>query len=178
MQTQRLDHILGDPIVVDYFWGQHLRARCCPCIIECITFTSTCNFPLQTLLYRYFNKNCNILYLEHLIYGLYVCTCVFLLRQKSFDMILVNNPSSYDGGVTVGIRARFKVKCTLTNLKNDQQRLTLRKMFYPYKDYSSFVGGKLTMFKLCNYGFVLTKVCCDFLDCFELFCCLWSLFYC
>jgi hypothetical protein len=29
-----------------------------------------------------------------------VCTCVFLLRQESFDMILVNNPSFYVGGVT------------------------------------------------------------------------------
>jgi hypothetical protein len=25
-------------------------------------------------------------------------------------------------------------------------------MFCPHKDYSSFLGGKLTMFKLCNYG--------------------------
>jgi hypothetical protein len=24
-------------------------------------------------------------------------------------------------------------------------------MFYPYKDYSSLLGGKLTLFKLCNY---------------------------
>jgi hypothetical protein len=24
-------------------------------------------------------------------------------------------------------------------------------MFYPHKDYSSFLGGKLTVFKLCNY---------------------------
>jgi hypothetical protein len=32
-----------------------------------------------------------------------VCMCVlvyFLLRQESFNMILVNNPSFYDGGVT------------------------------------------------------------------------------
>jgi hypothetical protein len=29
-----------------------------------------------------------------------VCTYVFLLHQESLDMILVNNPSSYDGGVT------------------------------------------------------------------------------
>jgi hypothetical protein len=33
-----------------------------------------------------------------------VCSCVFLLHQESFDMILANNPSFYDGGVTVGIR--------------------------------------------------------------------------
>jgi hypothetical protein len=24
-------------------------------------------------------------------------------------------------------------------------------MFCPHKDYSSFLGGKLTVFKLCNY---------------------------
>jgi hypothetical protein len=57
-------------------------------------------FHCKTLLYKNLNQNCNILYLEHLIYGLHVCTCVFLLRQESFNMILVNNPSFYDGGVT------------------------------------------------------------------------------
>jgi hypothetical protein len=29
----------------------------------------------------------------------------------------------------------------------------------PYNDYSSLFGGKLTVFTLCNYGFVLAKVC-------------------
>jgi hypothetical protein len=38
-----------------------------------------------------------------------VCTCVFLLRQESFDMILVNKSSFYDVGVTVGIRAMPKL---------------------------------------------------------------------
>jgi hypothetical protein len=27
----------------------------------------------------------------------------------------------------------------------------VRNMFCPYKDYSSFLGGELKMFKLCNY---------------------------
>jgi hypothetical protein len=54
----------------------------------------------KTLLYQNLNHNCNILYSEHLIYGLYVCTCVFLLCQESFNIILVNNLSFYDGGVT------------------------------------------------------------------------------
>jgi hypothetical protein len=45
-------------------------------------------------------KNYNILYSEHLIYGLYMCTCVFLFHQEFFNMILVNNLSFYDGGVT------------------------------------------------------------------------------
>jgi hypothetical protein len=30
----------------------------------------------------------------------------------------------------------------------------------PRHDYNSFFGGKLTMFKLCNYGIVLAKVSC------------------
>jgi hypothetical protein len=33
-----------------------------------------------------------------------------------------------------------------------------RNMFCPHKDYTSFLGGKLTVFKLCNYGIVLGKV--------------------
>jgi hypothetical protein len=70
---------------------------------------SMCNFHYKTLLYQNLNHNCNILYLKHLIYGLYVCTCVFLIHQESFDMFLVNNPSFYDWGVTVGIRAMSKL---------------------------------------------------------------------
>jgi hypothetical protein len=66
-------------------------------------------FLLQTLLYQNLNQNCNILYSGHLIYDLYVYTCVFLLHQESFDMILVNNSSFYDRGVTVGIRAMLKL---------------------------------------------------------------------
>jgi hypothetical protein len=34
----------------------------------------------------------------------------------------------------------------------------VRNVFYPHKDYSSFLSGKLTMFKLCNYRIVLAKV--------------------
>jgi hypothetical protein len=34
----------------------------------------------------------------------------------------------------------------------------VRNMFCPHKDYTSFLGGKLTVFKLCNYGIVLGKV--------------------
>jgi hypothetical protein len=50
-----------------------------------------------------------MLYLEHLIYGLYMCICVFLLHQESFGMILDNNLLFYDGGVTVDIRAMSKL---------------------------------------------------------------------
>jgi hypothetical protein len=31
-------------------------------------------------------------------------------------------------------------------------------VFYPHKDYNSFLGAKLTVLKLCNYGIVLAKV--------------------
>jgi hypothetical protein len=31
-------------------------------------------------------------------------------------------------------------------------------MLFPHKDYSTFLGGKLTVFKFCNYGFVLAEV--------------------
>jgi hypothetical protein len=55
------------------------------------------------MLYQNLNQICNILYSKHLIYGLYVCACVILLCQESFDMILVNNLSFYDGGVTSAI---------------------------------------------------------------------------
>jgi hypothetical protein len=54
-------------------------------------------------MYQNLNQNYNILYSEHLILSLYVCTCIFLLRQESFDMILVNNPSFYDGGFTTAV---------------------------------------------------------------------------
>jgi hypothetical protein len=59
-----------------------------------------CNFRCKTLLYQNLNQNYNILYLEHLIYDLSVRICVFFLHQESFDMILVNNPSFYDEGLT------------------------------------------------------------------------------
>jgi hypothetical protein len=36
----------------------------------------------------------------------------------------------------------------------------VRDVFFLYKDYSSFLGGKLTMFTLCNYEIVLAKVSC------------------
>jgi hypothetical protein len=55
---------------------------------------------------------------------------------------------------------------------------TVRNMFYPHKDYNSFLDDKLTMFKLCNYEIVLAKIWCNFWACFGLFCCLWSLFCC
>jgi hypothetical protein len=50
-------------------------------------------------LHQKLNQISNILYSDQLIYGLYVCTCVFLLHQESFDIIMVNNPSFYNGGV-------------------------------------------------------------------------------
>jgi hypothetical protein len=46
---------------------------------------------------------------------------------------------------------------------------TMRNMFCPYKDYSSFLGGKLTMIKLCNYEIVLAKVSCMIFLLFHMF---------
>jgi hypothetical protein len=37
-----------------------------------------------------------------------VRTCIFLLCQEYFDMILVNNLSFYDGGVTVNFKHKMK----------------------------------------------------------------------
>jgi hypothetical protein len=85
-----------------------------------------------------------------------VCTCVFLLRQESFDMILVNYSSFYDGGVTVGIRPMLKLSARTLKMTNNI--FMARNMFCPHNDYSSFLGGKLTMFKLCNYEIALAKV--------------------
>jgi hypothetical protein len=84
----------GRPVGVDRFWGWHRRTKCCPYIIEWFTSAFTYTFSTAKLYcIKSWIKTCNILYWEHLIYGLYVCTCVFLLQQESFDMILVNNPS-------------------------------------------------------------------------------------
>jgi hypothetical protein len=33
-----------------------------------------------------------------------------------------------------------------------------RNVFCPHKDYSSFLGGKLIIFKFCNYEFVLAII--------------------
>jgi hypothetical protein len=38
--------------------------------------------------------------------------------------------------------------------------LTVRNVLFPHKDYNNFLGGKLTVFKLCNYRIVLAKVSC------------------
>jgi hypothetical protein len=68
------------------------------------------------------NKNYNILYLKHLIYSLYVCTCVFLLHQESFDMILVDNPSFYDGGVIETTLYHPKTRDSREGIFDDNQR--------------------------------------------------------
>jgi hypothetical protein len=35
---------------------------------------------------------------------------------------------------------------------------TVRNVFYPNKGHNSFLGGKLTVIKLCNYRIVLAQV--------------------
>jgi hypothetical protein len=81
-----------------------------------------------------------------------VCALVYsLLHQESFDMILATNPS-YQMGVSQLVSERTKVKCMLTSFKMTNNIFTVRNIFCPYKEYSSFLGGKLTMFNLCNYA--------------------------
>jgi hypothetical protein len=89
---------------------------------------------------------------------LYVCTYVFLLYEESFNMIIVNNSSFYDGGITTGIRAVSKLNACQRTLKMTNNIFTVRNVFWPHKDYSNFFGGKLTIFKFCNYRFVLTSM--------------------
>jgi hypothetical protein len=80
-------------------------------IVECIASASTCTSPLQnSIVMKLEPKFVIFLYSEYSIYCLYLCTCVFLLRQESFDIILVNNPSFYDGSVTIDIRATSKLR--------------------------------------------------------------------
>jgi hypothetical protein len=43
---------------------------------------------------------------------------------------------------------------------------TVRNVFCPYKDYSSFLGGKLIVFKLCNY--TSQGKSCDFLGLYQI----------
>jgi hypothetical protein len=102
----RLDPVLRDAIGVDRFWGRHLRARCCPCIIERFCFCYCLIYTAWTLIYRIWTLNCNILIMRPFEFQLVcMCACAFLLYQESFDMILVTNPSSQpilsDGGVTL-----------------------------------------------------------------------------
>jgi hypothetical protein len=35
---------------------------------------------------------------------------------------------------------------------------TVRNVFCPHRNYNSVLGGKLTVFKLCNYEIMLAKV--------------------
>jgi hypothetical protein len=80
-----------------------------------------------------------------------VCTCEFLLHRESFNVMLYDTHISMIG-VLLWYQSCVEVKCALTKLKNDQQCFTVRNVFCPHKDYSSFLGDKLTMFKLYNYG--------------------------
>jgi hypothetical protein len=75
------------------------------------------------------------------MYGLYVCTCVFLLHQECFEMILVNNPSFYDGGVTEPVDGTDKL-CNRINILTDSIiNLTTIKIRYVYLWYVSVRRG-------------------------------------
>jgi hypothetical protein len=49
-----------------------------------------------------------------------ICMCVFLLHQESFNMILVNNPSFYDWGVTTSVQA-YEQKVRPLELRSDME---------------------------------------------------------
>jgi hypothetical protein len=51
-----------------------------------------------------------------------------------------------------------KLSAHFRTLKLTNIVLMVRNMFCPHKDYNSFLDGKLTVFKLCNYGIVLPEV--------------------
>jgi hypothetical protein len=89
-------------------------------------------FHCKTLMYRNLNQNYNILYLKHLIYNLYVYTCVFLLHQKSFNIILINNPSFSDGDVTPLVCQTILTTYYLTErggLKRTDRALTTYRLY-------------------------------------------------
>jgi hypothetical protein len=73
-------------------------------------------------------------------------------------MILYNNLSFYDGGIIVGIRIMSKLSACQRIRERTNNVFTVRNVICPHKDYSSFLGGKLIVFKLCNYVIVLAKV--------------------
>jgi hypothetical protein len=92
--------VLGGDVGIDRSWGWHLRARCFPCITECVASAFMFTSPLQKSVSK-FNYFLIFWYSEQLVYGLYMCTREFSLRRESFNMILYNNPSFYDGDVTM-----------------------------------------------------------------------------
>jgi hypothetical protein len=53
-----------------------------------------------------------------------VYMCVFLLCQEFFDMILVNNPSFDDGGVTKTVGIMCRVRRAFEVFDNPDQDLT------------------------------------------------------
>jgi hypothetical protein len=68
---------------------------------------------------------------------------VFLLRQESFDMILVNNPSFYGGCVTICGQAQFIgfFQLTLRGIKYDYKKGdTLFREFVPLAKLAIYNG--------------------------------------
>jgi hypothetical protein len=122
-------------------------------------------FCYKTLLYRNLNQNCNILYLEHLIYDLYVCTCVFLLHQESLNMILVNNTSFYDGGVTPVAQnnQQNKIRYTFDISRCDEifDILVLEKIVRILDDRVISSSKELGIFAYCKWHDSFSHNTCD-----------------
>jgi hypothetical protein len=106
LDSGRLDPMLDGAICIDHCWGRHLRARCCPCIIECIATASIFTFCCKTLCIEVWTK---FVIIKHLWF-----VCVYLWILASPRILWCDpdyHPLFYDGGVTVKY-VLIKVACS------------------------------------------------------------------
>jgi hypothetical protein len=86
----------GRPQRCIHFWGWHLRAWCCPCIIERSLSRYHLIFVVRTLMYQIWTLNCNILTFRAFKFSLYMCALVY--------SCFVKNPSTWSWRLTCLIR--------------------------------------------------------------------------
>jgi hypothetical protein len=67
------------------FWGQHLRTRCCPCIIERFAFTLKFNSRCKLWCIKFETLICNILIVRSFKFSLYVCALVYSFFIKNLS---------------------------------------------------------------------------------------------
>jgi hypothetical protein len=118
----QLDSVLGGVVGIDCCWERHLRERCCPCIIECITSASMCIFFIAKLCCIRTWSKIVIFYIFRALNLWFVCVYFWIL---ALPRILWRDPNQQPiilrWGCYICYQSRVKVKCMLTNLKNDQQ---------------------------------------------------------
>jgi hypothetical protein len=68
-----------------------------------------------------------------------MCNCVFLLRQESFDMILINSTSFYDGGVTA--TSRRQTNPPTTSIAGDDESHKTSQTLTQFFDTAARHGG-------------------------------------